>query len=242
MSTAPIASAYQQDEDPDSTFQPQISPSDSDYSDEQQAVQNYQAVYGTAGAAPTHTDTPSLTSVPPYPALSMSYTTAPDFIPPLSGDQGGGGGNSTAAAPAHPIFIDLETLRSTETTFLNATQAIVEDYQTLLPLVQNAINSAIFFGQQIGTTTDKGGNKKVTTEMNTGTTFTPDSLDTEGTQFAAAVNPQMGQLLQQAGDMIEALGTFTAMMNTAGQYYTGADAGSVFPPPGLMEGPGPVSS
>jgi hypothetical protein len=55
-----------------------------------------------------------------------------------------------------------------------------------------------------------------------------DQLDSEGRQFAAAIDPQMEQLLQSAAGLIEAIGAFTALLNNAGQVYAQADYNSDF--------------
>ena len=227
-------SQYQAANDPSSTFQASISKSDKDYKDEQKAVEQYQQIYGTQGSVQKKNDKSTLTTVPGYPNLSMSYTTSPDLIP-LPNTGGSSGSGSSAPQPEMPVFIELGTLMSTETSFIGATQALVNDYEnTLVPLVRNAIGSSTFFGQSVGAPTGVAKGSKASEAF---PTEKADPLDQEGVKFAAAINPQMGKLLQAAGNMIEALGVFTSRINMAGQYYTDTDAQSAFPPPGLMEGP-----
>jgi hypothetical protein len=235
MSGSAETSQYQAANAASSTFQPSISSSDSDYKDEQKAVAAYQKVYGTSGTpAPKVKNPPPPPPVPGYPKLSMSYTTSPDLIP-LPNTGGSSSGGSSAPEPELPVFIELGTLMSTETSFIGATQALVNDYEnTLVPLVRNAIGSSTFFGQGVGMSTGVAKGSKASEIY---PTEKADPLDQEGVKFAAAINPQMGKLLKAAGNMIESLGVFTAMINKAGQYYTDADAQSTFPPPGLMEGP-----
>jgi len=241
MSTSPTASQYQGSVDPGSTFQPTINSSDSDYSDEQSARSQYQQTYGTQGNTSSSSGQTGSTSVAAYPNLSMAYTTAPDFYP-LDNLGGGGGGDGSTSAPEtqFPIQLNFAALRSTETTFLSATQALVDDYEnTLMPLVRNAIGSNSIFGQLVGTS--RGITPDSIQNAQQGDPIvsngSADQLDSEGTDFAAAVNPQMSKLLQSVGNIIEAFGAFTANINAAGQYYAGADGQSIFPVPGLMEGP-----
>jgi hypothetical protein len=235
MSTSPEVSQYQAANAPESTFQPSVSSSDSDYSDEKQAVATYQSTYGIAGTSGGGNQAP-LTGTPPYPTLSMAYTTAPDLMPQPQ-TNGSSGSGSSAPEPQFPVFIELGTLMSTEATFLDATQALVNEYEnTLVPIVRSAMSSSTLFGQNVETSTGVAPGSKASEIY---PTEEADPLDQEGVKFAAAVNPQMSYLLQQVGTMVEALGTFTAMINKAGQYYTDTDAQSAFPPPGLMEGPNP---
>ena len=234
MSSSPITSQYQAADAASSTFQPSISSSDSDYSDEQKAVAQYQKTYGTAGKSPSGSSGTPLTATPPFPNLSMAYTTSPDLIP-LPNTSGSSSGGSPAPEPQFPVFIELATLMTTEGKFIGATQSLVSDYEnTLKPLVQGAMNSSTLFGQNVGESTGVSPTSKAGEIY---PSYKSDPLDQEGTKFAAAINPQMGKLLQSIGQVIEAFGVFTARINKAGQYYTDADAQSAFPPPGLMEGP-----
>lgn len=232
----PIASQYQGSADPGSVFQPSIQSSDSDYGDEKKAVGQYQQTYGTQGSDPQGGGTPS-TAMPTDPTLSMAYTTAPDLIPlPSTGGQSSG--SSTAPQPMLPVYIELATLMSTETSFLKATSTVADQYEhTLEPVVQNAINTPTMWGTNVTIGPHQGGNQKAA-EL-TGTGYQVDSLDAEGTKFAASINPAMDQLLVSVGNVVEAMGVFTALLNKTGQYYTSTDSQSVFPPPGLMEGPNP---
>ena len=255
MSTSPDVSQYQAANAPDSTFQPYIQSSDEDYSDEQKAVATYQGIYGTAGtpqkppATPAtggktggggSSDNTSLSGTPPYPTLSMSYTTAPDLTPLPNTNGSTSGTGPSAPTPQMPVFIELGTLMSTEGSFLGATSEIINEYEnTLMPLVQGAMGSGTFFGQNVGISTGVAPGSRAAAKGEP--TEKGDPLNQEGTKFAAAINPQMSYLMQQIGTLVEALGVFTSRINTAGQYYTDADAQSVFPPPGLMEGPNPLT-
>jgi hypothetical protein len=238
MSTSPEVSQYQAANAPESTFQPSVSSSDSDYSDEKQAVATYQSTYGIAGTSGGGNQAP-LTGTPPYPTLSMAYTTAPDLMPQPQ-TNGSSGSGSSAPEPQFPVFIELGTLMSTEGSFLGATSEIVNEYEnTLMPLVQGAMGSGTFFGQNAGISTGVAPGSRAAAKGEP--TEKADPLNQEATKFAAAINPQMSYLMQQIGTLVEALGVFTSRINTAGQYYTDTDAQSVFPPPGLMEGPNPLT-
>jgi hypothetical protein len=231
--TDPIKPEYQF-----TVWQPTVDTSDSDVGDEKSAAAKYDATYGGSYSTTTTASTSSQSSTPSspgyIPTLSMAYTTAPDLIPlPNTGGQGAGG---STAPLSDPFSIRLGDLMSTEQTFLESTNAAVDGYQTLSTVVNGAISSNSIFGQIVGTQPNVGDNKA---SWLTGDGVTYDKLDSEGTSFANAVNPQMEHLLQAVGNTVEALGYFTALLNNAGQMYTETDAQSAFPPPGLMEGPNP---
>jgi hypothetical protein len=93
-----------------------------------------------------------------------------------------------------------------------------------------------------GTTSAPGGNGSTGSSQNGsgigtgppptqyGPQVTYDQLDSEGQDFAAAINPQMSQLLQACAGVIEMMGQYTALINNAGQMYAETDYNSAFPP------------
>lgn len=220
----PITSEYQSP-----PWQPTVDTSASDAGDEKSAAEQYDKVYG--GSYTTTTTSSSSTSSTTYvelpsPTMSMSYTTAPDLIPVANTSSGSG---SSTAQLADAFSIQLGDLMSAEQACLDACNASVQGYQTLSSVVNAAMNSSSIFGQIVGSYQNPGDGKASILAKNDGLTY--DSLDSEGTSFAAAVNPQMQQLLETIGNTIEAMGQFTALLNNAGQMYTDTDAQSAFPSP-----------
>jgi hypothetical protein len=236
------------------SWQPQISPSDSDYPDEQSALSAYDALYGNAPYTPPSGSTDDTQSSYPDPTLEMAYTTAPDFTPevyrpptPVNDRTG------PAPATAKPFVIELGSLRSAEETFLSATSQAVDGYHSLHAAVKNAIGSPSIFGQIVGSKTIPQGltpqqgsgspSDNIPTgnmDGDSGSSVTMDPLDSEGQQFAGAINPAMEQLLQVIASTVETMGTFGAMLNNAGQMYTDGDATSAFPAPdGTAQAPQP---
>lgn len=225
-------------------WHPDISPSDSDYADEEAALPAYNAIFGDGPPTPSTTGPSSPYSYPQLtiPQLTMAYTTAPDLIPVAEGRSQAPG--SPPAVTAKPFSVQLGSLRSAEQTFLTATNATVEDYQTLYKAVQNAINSPSMFGQIVGGASIPDG---LTPQANpadpsasapsgnmqgdSGSAVTYDPLDGEGQQFAASITPQLELLMRAAAGATEAMGSFTAMLNNAAQMYTDGDAQSAFPAP-----------
>jgi hypothetical protein len=229
--SSPIKSQYQA-----TPWQPTVNTSASDSSDQQAAASDYDKVYGGT-ANQTTTDSPQSqndTNTYPHPTLTTSYTTAPDLIPlPNTSGQSSGG---TPPAVADPFNIQLGVLMSSQQSCLDATTASLNGYNTLVPTVQAAINSNSIFGQIVGSESYHPDNKYNSTMGTVGNIVTFDKLDAEGTNFAAAVIPQMEHLLQAIGGAVTAMGTFCALLDDAGQMYTATDAQSAFPPPSLMNG------
>jgi hypothetical protein len=248
--TDPIASRYQGSADPQSVYQPEISSSDGDYSDEKKAVGTYQKTYGSQGSAqwgpqggspwgPQGGSGIFTDGSGAIPNLAMAYTTSPDLLP-LPGNGASGAGGSSAPEPRFPVNIELGTLMATENSFLGATNILVNDYRNeLLPVVQNAINDPTIWGTTVTTGSPPPPSKAAEAY---GSGYQSDPLNKEGQKFGQKLNPAMGKLLNSIGSVIEAMGVFTSMINTVGQYYTQADFSSRFPAPGLMEGPNPPSA
>jgi len=235
--TDPSTSKYQQSADPQSTYQPDISPSDNGYSDEQHALATYQGIYGTQGG-PTWGQQNGPQGPTSVPTLSMAYAAAPDLVP-VPGTANSVGAGASGPTPSLPIHIDLGVLMATEQSFLGATKTLVDSYEsTLLPTLQNAINDPSIWGTNV--TTKYYMSSDTPASPSTPPPVWPqDPLDQEGQQFRTQITPALQQLLNSVGSVLEAMGVFTSLINTAGQYYTQADFQSLFPPPGLMEGPNP---
>jgi hypothetical protein len=223
---SPIASQY--DSDP---WVPNIDPSSSDQSDQKKAAQSYEDVYGVSATKNSDNSDTSPTSqalgvlqdallfMEGMPTLSTAYDVAPDFVP---GKPGGGSGGAMPTLPdSEPFMIDLGTLHATEQTWVDECALATEAYEDAKNQVQAAIDDPNLFGQQDGTVEDS--------HQAGGLTWNKDPLADGGAQFAAAINPQLIQIMQDAAGAIELMGTFAALLNNAGQTYAEADAQSAFP-------------
>jgi hypothetical protein len=152
---ADMASSYK---DP---WNPTVYTGSSDYADQLAAAEQYVAIYGgTIDYQPGDgSGGPSYSGASSYamPNLAMAYTSAPDFIPVPQTASGSG-----AQQGLDTMFtVDLGALRATEQTLLNGTQQLVDAYETLKAVVQNAAASPSVWGQEVGTTTythNPGGN------------------------------------------------------------------------------------
>lgn len=221
MSTNPITP---NDQSSAQVWQPTVSPSGSDSSDETKAAKKYDSVYGgtyTTTAPPSSPSTGGTAW-----SLSMAYATAPDLIPV---PQSHGSGSGSTVPLADQFSVDLGAVRSTEQEFLTATSNIINAYQSLSTTVQGAIGSDSIFGQLDTTPPTVSPNSKVGEILGDGVQW--DSLDAEGKSFAASVNPQMRQLLASVSNVIESMGQFSALLNNAAQMYADTDASAAFPPP-----------
>ncbi|SCE50648.1 hypothetical protein GA0115240_17142 [Streptomyces sp. DvalAA-14] len=234
--TDPITSKYQ-----DTPWEPEIDKSAKDASDEQKAADKYTSIYGGTPTYGTPGDAAAPGDLQTTPTLATAYTVAPDLEPTYNDHTAASTGDSTAAPQASPFTVDLGALRTAEQAFLDATKAASDAYATLRTVVMNAVNSDSLFGQDVGSTEAvitgnyAGGGGTNTPE------FVLDPLDDESTAFAAQINPQMEAKLVDAGNVIELMGTFTALLNNAGQTYTETDSISVFPTPTFFPGGhGPV--
>jgi hypothetical protein len=218
--TDPIASQYDTN-----VWQPTVDSSSGDAKDQKTAVSEYDKTYGDAPyTAPPSTGGSSSGSSTYY-SLSMAYTAAPDLIPVAAAPPQSSG---SAAPLADMFFVQLGSLKDAEQACLTATQSTVSQYQALSSVVGSAISSDSIFGQTVDTVTKNNGDNKAS-ELEPAVQVTPDQLDSEGTQFAQSIIPAMQQLLAAAGNTIEAMGQFTALLNNAGQMYTDTDAQSAFP-------------
>nr|WSX75566.1 hypothetical protein OH826_17775 [Streptomyces sp. NBC_00899] len=157
------------------------------------------------------------------PILKMAYTTAPDLVAPA--DSGGTG--QAAAMESGRFSIQLFALLSAEQTCLNATSAMVAGYGTLKTVVDKAASDDNYFGQLTGhpvaNQPDGGGRGGWY-----GDSWVPDAANAESKEFAATIIPQMKNLLNTIGNVIEACGQFNALLNNAGQSYATMDSKAEF--------------
>ncbi|NUQ97857.1 MAG: hypothetical protein HOY79_15320 [Streptomyces sp.] len=210
---SPIASQY--DSDP---WVPNIDPDSDGQDDQKKAAESYSDVYGVSATKNSDQgdSTPPAEAVT-MPILGTAYNVAPDFVP---GDSGGGSGGAMPTLPdSNPVMIDLGTLRAAEQTWVDECAIATEAYNDMQSKVWDAINDANLFGQL-------DGHHDAT---RAGYTWEADPLADSGKQFADAINPQLTQIMQDAAGAIELMGTFTALLNNAGQTYAEADAQSAFP-------------
>ncbi|MEU2620653.1 hypothetical protein ABZ642_21390 [Streptomyces sp. NPDC007157] len=209
---SPHASQYQSD-----PWVPNVDPDASDHGDQEDAAETYSEIYGVTATTDPSDDSDD--DEPPdemvtMPKLSMAYTTSPDLVPT---GPGGGSGDSPPPLPDTNAFsIDLGALRAAEQTFLDAVSNVTSAYETLRTKVQAAIDDPNLFGQDNGHI-EYGGRL---------TRWVPDELAESGAQFAEAINPQLTKVMQDGAGGIELMGSFTALLNNAGQTYAATDAKS----------------
>ena len=156
------------------------------------------------------------------PVLKAAYTTAPDFVASTSS---GSGKDGPTAMESGRFSVQLAVLHSTEQTCLDATSAMVTGYGTLKAEVDTAAADGNFFGQQLGTyVTDQGPAPAAWNSQH----WEDDEYDQEAQEFAAAIIPQMKNLLNSIGNVVEACGQFNALLNNAGQIYATVDHNAEF--------------
>ncbi|MEU9151739.1 hypothetical protein AB0D59_14550 [Streptomyces sp. NPDC048417] len=212
---SPHASEYQSD-----PWVPNVDPDASDHGDQEDAAETYAEIYGVT--ATTNPTDDSDDDEPPdemvtMPKLSMAYTTSPDLVPT---EPGGGSGSAMPTLPDSSAFsIDLGALRAAEQTFLDAVANASSAYETLRAKVQGAIADPNLFGQKNGQVVGSGRTAS----------WVPDELAESGAQFAEAINPQLTKVMQDGAGGIELMGTFTALLNNAGQTYAETDSQSAMP-------------
>jgi hypothetical protein len=212
---SPHASQYQSD-----PWVPNVDPDASDHDDQEDAAETYSEIYGvTATTDPTDDsdDEDPPAEMVTMPTLSMAYTTPPDLVPT---EPGGGGGSAMPTLPDSSAFsIDLGALRAAERTFLDAVANASSAYETLRGKVQAAIDDPNLFGQKDGYMLYGGRTAS----------WVPDELAESGAQFAEAINPQLTKVMQDGAGGIELMGSFTALLNNAGQTYAATDSKSAMP-------------
>ncbi|MFF4899713.1 hypothetical protein [Streptomyces sp. NPDC001068] len=212
----PHASKYQSD-----PWVPNVDPDASDHGDEEDAAEQYAEIYGvTATSDPTDDSDDPPGELVTMPKLSMAYTTSPDLVP---SDSAGGGSDALPTLPdGNPFSIDLGALRGAEQTFLDAVSNVTSAYEALRAKVQGAIDDPSLFGQDNGHYEASGPHGTLQ--------WHKDELAESGAQFAEAINPQLTKVMQDGAGGIELMGTFTALLNNAGQTYAAADAKSSMDP------------
>jgi len=194
-------------------------------SDERTAAAEYTAIYGGSPASSEPADSgPGLGSSYSIPNVSMAYSTAPSLVPTkpaaASGQSQPIDGATIDAMPA--VHIDLVGHLEAEQSCLNYTKNAVDAYQALQPQITNATTSDNFFGQIAGYHVTVKGNQP--NMQQTKTDY--DKADQGAQKFAGTMIPQLEYLMQQAGGLLELMGTFCALWNNAGQMYTDTDASS----------------
>jgi hypothetical protein len=208
-------------------WQPTVYTQDRGADVQKAAAEWYDTVYGGTyttvdGKSPDAPGTPDPGAS--IPAVSMAYTTPPDFIPaPATGTQS----PDSSVILGEPFSIRLGDLMSCEETSLQATSNAVQAYEDLVPIVTDAINSPSIFGQIVG----RG---PVQLPGQYGGHFYPTSYsssDDAGKAFASAMIPQYETALNALAGVIEAMGVWCALLNTTGQMYATADASCAYPAP-----------
>jgi hypothetical protein len=222
----------------DSPWEPNIDPGDSN---QQKAQSEYQHIYGGSGNGPA----------PPsgggsddtnyqVPVLQLDYDTAPSIIPTK---QTGGSTPPAQVAPGDPLAINLGDLISAENTVLAATEVMIGAYDSMVSEALSAANSDSIWGQNVGTTMTVSGPSDQRTQNHgykddgSGTTPAPyqvttgNNYDDEGAQYGQAFDQAMKGVLSEVSQVIEMIGTFTALLNNAGQAYAQTDYSSWFTTP-----------
>lgn len=221
----PRKSKYQ-----DTPWEPTIS--DDSSKDEKKAADDYTDVYGgtpstdDGGQQDDGTDSVSI-AFPESPDLSMAYRTAPDLV----GSQSTGGKSNAPVALDSSIDIDLGGLCAAEQCCLNTTSQAIDDYDTLRGVVTSACHSDTIFGQQVGEYVPFNPLAAAGRGFDAGGHVEYSEFRQESVDFANQMVPQLWKLLQAAGNVIEAMGVYNAMLNNAGQMYTTADKNSAFKDP-----------
>jgi hypothetical protein len=202
-------------------FQPTVDPSSSDFSNEKTAAEQYDAIYGGMYITGSNSsDSGTVYNSYTTPSLDMVFTQAPDLVPTAQ-LLPAGSSSSSSADLTFSTDVQLADLRSTEQACLNETSALVDAYNSLKTTVTAAVNSTTIFGQNVGSA---GIYNPRIVALGGGPTPTYSQYNTEGQNFAASMDSQMEQVLQEAGNAIELLGQFVAMLNVAGQMYAETDA------------------
>jgi hypothetical protein len=214
-SVKPIKSKYQAH-----AWQPTVDSSDSSQS---AAGKDYTDVYGgkvKSGSGGAGTGDGRHEKSGREPILAMAYTTAPNFIASTSS-----GENAASAMESGRFSVQLAALLSAEQTCLNATSAMVTGYGTLRNVVDNAAAADNLFGQQTG---HWAANTSDHQSSWLGDHWVADEHAKESQEFAASIVPQMKNLLNNIGNVIEACGQFNALLNNAGQTYATIDSKAEF--------------
>lgn len=182
--------------------------------------------------APASSSTTTMPSNLEDPAVSMYWTSAPDFNPAGSPPSSGSGSSSTTPGAHGEISVQLGTLRSAENGLLGASSAIVSGYNSLKSLFE--ADKDWVYGQQA----------TITTMVNGGDYYDAWSQETEADPIAptaatfaygdgTSANPGMNAVqeyaLQSIGNVMGTVGEFIVAINNAGAAYAESDQSSQMP-------------
>ncbi|WP_438306682.1 hypothetical protein ACSHXN_44560 (plasmid) [Streptomyces sp. HUAS TT11] len=176
------------------------------------------------------------------PTMSVGWDTPPSFNLDPAGPTDGQ--SSSDVVDSGPIAFDAATVRATENTLLTQGRNAVFNYEALRQKVDGVVHgqfwgpprpdAPISSGQYTGFTPTPGG------YWAPGPQETDDNdrrtLAEIGEEFAQHINPAMQKALALQSNALELLGSYIAMINSAGQSYARVDRASRFPEP-----PGPVT-
>ncbi|MFE0461444.1 hypothetical protein ACFW1A_19565 [Kitasatospora sp. NPDC058965] len=167
------------------------------------------------------------------PRLDMLWTAPPPIVPTTGKPDAPTNGGTPITPPTYgPFKIDLGGLTACEQSMLNISKPLVDEYNALHVQVISVLGSDTFWGQQAQyhqTYT------LVPSAVSGGAPVTQDGVfDDKGVQdaahkFAPVIGPEMTRALRQFADAMEAVGTYTGLLNMAGQAYASADFNSILP-------------
>jgi hypothetical protein len=158
------------------------------------------------------------------PQLIMLWTAPLD----LTGNQmQASGGSSTMPPESMPFTVNLTTVQAAQQAMLDAGSTVVGAYNPMEQEVQQDIGEGTFFGQQATYNTE--GFSGAHPVPHYGVADAP--LQNMAQQFGAQMNPAMTRVLRVIADGMSTVGAYIAMLNNAGQIYTGSDKSSAVPPP-----------
>jgi hypothetical protein len=170
------------------------------------------------------------------PSLQVIWGPAPNItgdvgaVPPPSSD--GPTPNSHRA-----LTVDLGSIRDAENGMLDQSKQATADYMSLRATVKAAIDGHAVFGQQATMTVAHPSSGVWYGVSNGPGPQTPDSIEPDqaivdaANQYAQVMEPWMLNVLVEAGNALESVGQFIALLDKAGQHYAYADKNSFFPDP-----------
>jgi hypothetical protein len=165
------------------------------------------------------------------PQLIMLWSRPPD----LTGIGGQASGSSdNMPAMSNPVTVSLATTQAAEQAMLDAGAEVVGAYNGMELEVQVGISQGTIFGQQATYNTSQLSGVHEFPDYHVPDT----SLQSSAEDFAAQMNPAMTRVLRLIADGMQTVGVYIAMLNNAGQIYTGTDQHSVIPPPPAPGGGG----
>jgi hypothetical protein len=167
--------------------------------------------------------TPSPPGYASDPQLIMLWTAPPDLTG--RGMQASGGGSMPPLSM--PFTVDLASTQAAEQAMLDAGSTVVGAYNPMEQEVQQDISEGTIFGQQATYNTLGWSGSHPVPHYGVADT----ALQNSAQQFAAQMNPAMTRVLRLIADGMSTVGAYIAMLNNAGQIYTGSDKSSAVPPP-----------